>query len=75
MAKGHVIQITGPVIDVKFDDGQLPAIYNALVIQYDVAGERRDLTVEVALHLGDDAVRTMQCHLRKVYNAEQQLPI
>ncbi|GAE92499.1 ATP synthase beta chain [Gracilibacillus boraciitolerans JCM 21714] len=59
MAKGHVIQITGPVIDVKFDDGQLPAIYNALVIQYDVAGERRDLTVEVALHLGDDAVRTI----------------
>ncbi|QGH36336.1 F0F1 ATP synthase subunit beta [Gracilibacillus salitolerans] len=59
MAKGHVIQIMGPVVDVKFADGHLPEIYNALKIQYDVNGEAQELTVEVALHLGDDSVRTI----------------
>ncbi|SHM61935.1 F0F1 ATP synthase subunit beta [Gracilibacillus kekensis] len=59
MAKGHVIQIMGPVVDVKFEDGHLPEIYNALKIQYDAAGETQELTVEVALHLGDDSVRTI----------------
>ncbi|GAB2541829.1 F0F1 ATP synthase subunit beta [Gracilibacillus alcaliphilus] len=59
MAKGHVIQIMGPVVDVKFDDSRLPEIYNALKIQYDVNGEAQELIVEVALHLGDDAVRTI----------------
>ncbi|UOQ87073.1 F0F1 ATP synthase subunit beta [Gracilibacillus salinarum] len=59
MAKGHVIQIMGPVVDVKFEDGHLPEIYNALKVQYEANGETQDLTVEVALHLGDDAVRTI----------------
>ncbi|MGP4038884.1 F0F1 ATP synthase subunit beta [Gracilibacillus sp. D59] len=59
MAKGHVIQIMGPVVDVKFEDGHLPEIYNALTIQYDANGEAQELTVEVALHLGDDSVRTI----------------
>ncbi|WP_066188080.1 MULTISPECIES: F0F1 ATP synthase subunit beta [Gracilibacillus] len=59
MATGHVIQIMGPVVDVKFADSNLPEIYNALKIQYDVNGEANELTVEVALHLGDDAVRTI----------------
>ena len=59
MAKGHVIQIMGPVVDVKFEDGHLPEIYNALKVQYDVNGEAQELTVEVALHLGDDSVRTI----------------
>ncbi|SFM16310.1 F-type H+-transporting ATPase subunit beta [Gracilibacillus orientalis] len=59
MAKGHVIQIMGPVVDVKFEDGHLPEIYNALKIQYEINGEAQELTVEVALHLGDDAVRTI----------------
>ncbi|WP_058308693.1 F0F1 ATP synthase subunit beta [Gracilibacillus massiliensis] len=59
MAKGHVIQIMGPVVDVKFEDGHLPEIYNALKIQYNAAGETQELTVEVALHLGDDSVRTI----------------
>ena len=62
MSKGHVTQVTGPVIDVKFDDSQLPDIYNALTIQLDatdVGQEGRVLTVEVALHLGDNVVRTI----------------
>ncbi|SEQ98527.1 F0F1 ATP synthase subunit beta [Piscibacillus halophilus] len=57
MSKGRVTQVMGPVVDVKFDSGDLPEIYNALVIAGD---EYRDeLTLEVALHLGDDTVRTV----------------
>jgi F-type H+-transporting ATPase subunit beta len=62
MSKGHVTQVMGPVVDVKFDDGQLPDIYNALTIQLDAtdnAQEGRVLTLEVALHLGDNVVRTI----------------
>ncbi len=59
MAKGRVIEIKGPVVDVKFDDGHLPEIYNALKVQYQIQGESQELTLEVALHLGDDSVRTI----------------
>jgi F-type H+-transporting ATPase subunit beta len=48
----------GPVVDVRFPEGQLPAINNALRIDYD--GEVPvHLTLEVALHLGDNVVRTV----------------
>ncbi|WP_163099518.1 F0F1 ATP synthase subunit beta [Peribacillus alkalitolerans] len=57
MNKGRITQVTGPVVDVKFDNGQLPAIYNALTVQKAATGET--LTLEVALHLGDDSVRTV----------------
>ncbi|MBA2874482.1 F0F1 ATP synthase subunit beta [Thermaerobacillus caldiproteolyticus] len=62
MAKGRVIQVMGPVVDVKFENGHLPAIYNALKIQHKARNENEidiDLTLEVALHLGDDTVRTI----------------
>lgn len=60
MSNGHILQVMGPVVDVKFEDGQLPAIYNALKVNIDRAnGEVEVLTLEVALHLGDDAVRTI----------------
>ncbi|WP_106496060.1 F0F1 ATP synthase subunit beta [Lentibacillus sp. Marseille-P4043] len=62
MSKGYITQVMGPVVDVKFDEGQLPDIYNALVIQYDAKEETHvsiDLTLEVALHLGDNTVRTI----------------
>ena len=55
MSKGHVTQVMGPVVDVRFEDGTLPEIYNALVVQ----DENTDLTLEVALHLGDNSVRTI----------------
>ena len=50
---GSVSQVMGPVVDVKFSEGQLPEIYNALTIP---VGERT-LTVEVAQHIGNSAVR------------------
>ncbi|USG65406.1 F0F1 ATP synthase subunit beta [Brevibacillus ruminantium] len=62
MANGRVVQVMGPVVDIEFDRGHLPAIYNAIKIQHKAqsAGERDiDLTVEVATHLGDNLVRTV----------------
>ena len=50
---GSVSQVMGPVVDVRFEDGHLPAIYNALTVP---VGERT-LTVEVAQHIGDNTVR------------------
>ena len=43
----------GPVVDVRFDDSELPAIYNALTMSI----EDRTLTVEVAQHIGNNTVR------------------
>ncbi|MBA4536642.1 F0F1 ATP synthase subunit beta [Bacillus aquiflavi] len=62
MSKGHVLQVMGPVVDVKFESGHLPEIYNALVIDQQAdsdSGVNIKLTLEVALHLGDDTVRTI----------------
>ncbi|MDS9472269.1 F0F1 ATP synthase subunit beta [Sporosarcina pasteurii] len=60
MNKGHVLQVMGPVVDVKFDNGQLPEIYNALTVEIERPGAEPELlTLEVAIHLGDDAVRTI----------------
>ena len=51
--QGKVSQVMGPVVDVRFEEGHLPAIYNALTVKI---GERT-LTVEVAQHVGDNVVR------------------
>ena len=53
LSKGVVSQVMGPVVDVHFESGNLPAIYNALTMQI----EDRKLTVEVAQHIGDNKVR------------------
>lgn len=50
---GSVCQVMGPVVDVRFEQGKLPQIYNALTIPI---GERT-LTVEVAQHIGDNTAR------------------
>jgi len=50
---GKVTQVMGPVVDVRFNEGELPAIHNALTIPQ---GERV-LTVEVAQHIGDNVAR------------------
>ena len=60
MNKGHVLQVMGPVVDVKFANGELPAIYNALTVTIERPNEEpTTLALEVALHLGDDSVRTI----------------
>jgi F-type H+-transporting ATPase subunit beta len=57
-AVGQITQVMGPVIDVKFGVGTLPAIYNALRVTNPAISDVADnLTVEVALHLGENTVR------------------
>ncbi len=50
---GKVVQVMGPVVDVRFNEGELPEILNALTIPI---GDRK-LTVEVAQHIGDNTAR------------------
>ena len=60
MNKGHVLQVMGAVVDVKFENGKLPEIFNALTVEIKRPNEEAQLlSLEVALHLGDDAVRTI----------------
>ena len=63
MNKGKIIQVMGPVVDVNFEDGDLPALYNAINIERTgESGETETLVCEVALHLGDNSVRTVAMH-------------
>ena len=55
MNEGKVVQVIGPTVDVAFDPDKLPKIYNAIIIEDAAKGIR--LTVEVALHVGDNVVR------------------
>ena len=50
---GKVISVIGPVLDIKFENGNLPNLLNAIEV---TAGERK-ITLEVAQHIGDDVVR------------------
>ena len=58
MNKGKIVQIIGPVVDAEFTE-QLPAIYNALTVEYELDGETAKLTLEVQQHLGDNWVRAV----------------
>jgi len=60
MSKGKIVQIIGPVVDVEFAGGVLPAIYNALTVSYEMPGQgATKLTLEVQQHLGDNWVRAV----------------
>ncbi len=59
MNTGKIVQIIGPVLDIEFT-GQLPAIYNALTVEYDLPGQgKTKLTLEVQQHLGGNWVRAV----------------
>jgi F-type H+/Na+-transporting ATPase subunit beta len=59
MNTGKIVQIIGPVLDIEFTD-HLPAIYNALTVEYDLPGQgRTKLTLEVQQHLGGNWVRAV----------------
>ncbi|MEK7286183.1 MAG: F0F1 ATP synthase subunit beta [Nitrospirota bacterium] len=55
MIEGKVVQIIGPTVDIAFPAGQIPAIGNAILVEYAVEGQK--LTVEVAQHIGNDMVK------------------
>ncbi|ETT42074.1 F0F1 ATP synthase subunit beta [Paenibacillus sp. FSL R7-0204] len=58
MNKGRVVSIMGPVVDIEFERGQLPQIFNAIKIVASLSdGRNMDLTLEVSNHLGDNLVR------------------
>ncbi len=54
---GKIVQVLGAVVDVKFDTDAVPAIYQALHINYEYQGAPRTLTLEVQQHLGEGLVR------------------
>ena len=55
---GKVTQVIGPVVDVAFEGGELPPIYNALRLSNPAISDAEwNLTVEVAQHLGEKVVR------------------
>ena len=57
---GRVVQVIGPVVDIEFEGGHLPAIYNAVRIVSDGGGaETIDVVAEVEQHLGENRVRTV----------------
>ncbi|HZM02498.1 MAG TPA: F0F1 ATP synthase subunit beta [Candidatus Saccharimonadales bacterium] len=59
MNKGKIVQVIGPVVDIDFP-GALPAIYNAVTVDFDVPGHgKTKLTMEVQQHLGDHWVRAV----------------
>ena len=63
MSTGKIVQVIGPVVDVEFEPGRLPGIYNALLVEgvenKDIFSYSQKLTLEVAQHLGESQVRTI----------------
>ncbi|MCG7408036.1 F0F1 ATP synthase subunit beta [Paenibacillus sp. ACRRX] len=60
MNKGRVISVTGPVVDIEFERGQLPEILNAVKVEQKSTTPGApdiNLTLEVSVHLGDNIVR------------------
>jgi F-type H+-transporting ATPase subunit beta len=56
---GRIVQIIGPVVDVEFEAGHLPQIYNAIRIQGESGGQKIDVIAEVEQHLGENRVRAV----------------
>jgi F-type H+-transporting ATPase subunit beta len=56
---GKVIQVIGPVVDVEYESGHLPAIYNAVEVRGTVAGRETVVVCEVQQHLGEGRVRAV----------------
>ncbi|MBP3400496.1 MAG: F0F1 ATP synthase subunit beta [Selenomonadales bacterium] len=59
MTMGKIVQVVGPVVDIEFQGQELPAIYNAIVIEDKNEQHDIKLTVEVMQHLGDHVVRAV----------------
>jgi F-type H+-transporting ATPase subunit beta len=56
---GKIVQIIGPVLDVEFEAGHLPAIYNAIKVTVELDGKPFDIVAEVEQHLGENRVRAI----------------
>src|ERR1700743_26613 len=60
---GKITQVIGPVVDVEFSDGHLPALLNALTVDYTLNGKPAQLIAEVQQHLGEGWVRAVAMSL------------
>jgi F-type H+-transporting ATPase subunit beta len=56
---GRIVQVIGPVVDVDFTGTELPKIYDALEIEFEVFGQKTKLVLEVQQHLGENWVRSI----------------
>ena len=56
---GKIIQVIGAVVDAQFTEENLPAIYDAIEVNYEVNGEATKLVLEVQQHLGGSVVRAV----------------
>jgi F-type H+/Na+-transporting ATPase subunit beta len=54
---GKVVQIIGPVVDCEFEEKYLPTIYNCVIIEGEIAGQKIHISTEVQQHLGESRVR------------------
>ncbi len=59
MGVGRVARVIGPVVDVEFAADQIPEIGNALHVETEVLGNKQMITLETALHIGDNLVRAI----------------
>src|SRR6185312_13786704 len=57
--QGKIVQVIGAVVDVQFASSSVPAIYQALTVDFTVGGKRENLTLEVQQHLGEGLVRAI----------------
>jgi len=57
--QGKIVQVIGAVVDVQFAEHSVPPIYQALTVEFTVAGKPERLTLEVQQHLGGGIVRTI----------------
>ena len=58
--EGVIAQVIGPVVDIDFEEGNLPSIYNAIKIpRKSIEGIEEELIVEVQQHLGENRIRAI----------------
>ena len=56
---GKIVQVIGAVVDASFDEANIPNILDAIVVEYIVGGESKELVLEVQQHTGDGVVRAV----------------
>src|SRR6476469_6883387 len=56
---GRISRIIGPVVDVEFPVGEMPEQYNLLTTTVELSGEKKNINLEVAQHIGDNMVRAI----------------
>ncbi|YAL84139.1 F0F1 ATP synthase subunit beta [Dermacoccaceae bacterium W4C1] len=56
---GRIARVIGPVVDVEFSSETMPDIYNLLTTEVDLGGDKKNVNMEVAQHIGDNMVRAI----------------